>query len=310
MAAVSGLNNDELFQSALRYLTIDRKYQIVSLIEKTPRSATYRCSKEAKSYFVKITNVDLTRLRHWKPGRGELLVQTTKDPRICKIIERAYITEDGNHTEEASGDIRLAIDVSPMIEGKDLWYYRKDKGGKLDIDEVLRLAIPIAEQILSLHEMRIVHRDIKSQNIVIDKEEMPHLVDGEFARSCNTDDEPLSCVGTKFNLAPEVTFKALQNKDLFKLDSFSFGLLLFEMITGNKFLEAYMVAFVNGSEAELSLDALDECKCDPAIKILINSLLKRSPRMRMNMRDALDWLKALQARKNAVKVIPDGKEPV
>lgn len=47
MAAVS-TNSGEIFQRALRYLS-GCKYQIVSLIEKTPRSATYRCSKESWS---------------------------------------------------------------------------------------------------------------------------------------------------------------------------------------------------------------------------------------------------------------------
>ncbi len=306
MSAVSGgPNNDELFACALQYLS-GCEYQDVKLLEETDKVKTYQCTKDNIDYFAKFTAVSVKRLRRWKLDRGEPLVRIVKDPRISKITDRAYITTDGNATKDASDAIRIAIDIFPFKKGEDLWFYI-DKNGPLKMDEVLRFAIPIAEQILSLHQKHIVHRDIKSANILIDENGHPHLADHAFAKNCDTD-EPLTPIGTDGYMAPENYNISLQNKDLYKLDSYSFGVMLYEMIAKGCFSDQVVGFFNAGRIQELPLTYLDKVGCDEPIKKLINGLLKKNPGDRMSMSNALQELRAHQERRAAAKSTPDEKE--
>lgn len=307
MAAVSGSNNEKLFDRALPYLS-RCKYLDIKQLEAAEKVRTYKCKKDDINYFIKFTAVNLMslkKLRRWQLDRGEPLVCTTfNDHRISKITERAYITKDGEVTKYPSNDIYMAIDVSLFIEGEELYAYI-ERNDRLKMDEVLRLAIPIAEQILSLHRSNIVHRDIKSANIMLDKERNPRLVDHEYARICT--DEPLTPCGTY--MAPENYVESPQNKDLYKLDSYSFGLLLYEMITKGCFSYQALKLFNEGKMGELPLNYLDKIGCDPNIKGLIKGLLERKPEERMSMSAALQALKAHpQAQRAVLKNQPDEKE--
>lgn len=54
------------------------------------------------------------------------------------------------------------------VEGKDLYDYVQEKG-RLTQDEALDLIIPIVQAVAYAHEQGVIHRDIKPQNIMLDK---------------------------------------------------------------------------------------------------------------------------------------------
>ncbi len=296
-------NKEDIFQIALQYLG-RCEYRDFRKIHETSKARHFRCMKNTDNYFVRVC-ADLRCFKRWGPRRGELLVQTAKDPRIRKIEARFFLTSEGR-IATGEKNVLMVVDVFPFIEGESLSHYIK-RNPQLKIDKVLEIAIPIAEQILSLHRERIVHRDIKPMNIMLDCKGIPYLMDNEFAK-CNGLKEPLTPLGTIHYMPPEILNKPLQkNDDLFKLDSFSFGLTLFEMICGMRFREQKMRAFSEGTE-ELDLDKHLDNKCDLNIKELIKGLLQRDPRGRMSMSDALQALKAYQALRAAAKSTPDEKE--
>lgn len=78
-----------------------------------------------------------------------------------------------------------------------------------------------------VHDRKILHRDIKGQNIFLTKNNTIKLGDFGIARVLNkTQDKARTVVGTPYYLSPEI----IENKPYsFKSDVWSMGVLLYEM---------------------------------------------------------------------------------
>ena len=90
----------------------------------------------------------------------------------------------------------------------------------------------IAELILaieSIHNLDCIHRDIKPDNILIDKNGHIKLSDFGLAKISDTHNKNFSCVGTAYYVAPEVLNKNGYDKDI---DWWSVGIIFFEMLVG------------------------------------------------------------------------------
>lgn len=126
----------------------------------------------------------------------------------------------------------LAI-VTEYIHNGSLFSYihSESRRKKLTGSHRTLISMAIAHAMDELHKLGIIHRDLKSLNILLDKEFLPRLGDFGIARYMN-DDEPMTMrLGTPHWMAPE-TLKGDKNYGP-EVDVYSFGMLLYELLTNS-----------------------------------------------------------------------------
>src|SRR4051794_13682845 len=121
--------------------------------------------------------------------------------------------------------------VFEYVEGETL-KDRIRRMGRLPVPEAVAYAIEIARALQAAHDRRIVHRDVKPQNVLIDEEGTAKVTDFGIARSLT--EEGLTAdgrvLGTTDYVSPE---QALGHDVGPQSDLYSLGIVLYEMLTGD-----------------------------------------------------------------------------
>jgi len=117
-----------------------------------------------------------------------------------------------------------------LVEGQSLKEVLSGKA--LPLDRILEMGIQICEGLQAAHESGITHRDIKTSNILIDSHGRARIVDFGLASVIGTDQltKTGSTLGTIGYMSPE---QVRGDKIDHRTDLFSFGVVLYEMITGH-----------------------------------------------------------------------------
>jgi serine/threonine protein kinase len=121
--------------------------------------------------------------------------------------------------------------VFEYVEGETL-KARINRIGALDTQEALAYAIEVARGLTVAHARKMVHRDIKPQNVLIDAEGRAKLTDFGISRQLEQDGMTATgrVLGTTDYVAPE---QAMGHGADQRSDIYSLGVVLFEMLTGH-----------------------------------------------------------------------------
>lgn len=120
--------------------------------------------------------------------------------------------------------------VMEYIDGMDLKEYLKQHG-RLSEQEALNFSIQIATALKHAHENNVIHRDIKPQNIMINRNRVAKLTDFGIAKGASTStiNGTKDVIGSVHYLSPEQARGGYIDD---KSDIYSLGVVMYEMITG------------------------------------------------------------------------------
>src|ERR1700674_5167939 len=157
-------------------------------------------------------------------GREARSASALNHPNICTIYE----------INEANGRAFIAME---LVVGKTL----RDllASGPLPMREAIEIAAQVAEGLTKAHEAGITHRDLKPENLMVSDDGFVKILDFGLAKLaspsgsdiCTTSTTPGLVLGTVGYMSPE---QASGDQLDFRSDQFSFGLVLYEMVTGKR----------------------------------------------------------------------------
>ncbi|MDD2969327.1 MAG: Stk1 family PASTA domain-containing Ser/Thr kinase [Lachnospiraceae bacterium] len=118
--------------------------------------------------------------------------------------------------------------VMELVEGITLKKYIEKKA-RLSVKEAISIAIQVSMGIEAAHNNRIIHRDIKPQNIIISREGKVKVTDFGIAKAATSNTITSNVMGSVHYTSPEQARGGYSDE---KSDIYSLGITLFEMLTG------------------------------------------------------------------------------
>ena len=192
------------------------------------------------------------------------------DPeRLARFQREAEVLASLNHPniaaihglEEAEGTRALVLE---LVEGPTL--ADRIKRGPIPLDEALPIAKQIAEALEAAHEAGVIHRDLKPANIKVREDGTVKVLDFGLAKALDpspTGDPSQSptltaaatqmgvIMGTAAYMSPEQASGETADK---RSDIWSFGVVLFEMLTGQRLFTGKTMSHVLGGVLRVDPD--------------------------------------------------------
>ncbi|KAM4802057.1 serine/threonine-protein kinase Nek1 isoform X5 [Urocitellus parryii] len=231
-------------------------------------------TEDGRQYVIKEISISRMSSKEREESRREVAVLANmKHPNIVQYRE----------SFEENGSLYIVMDY---CEGGDLFKrINAQKGILFQEDQILDWFVQICLALKHVHDRKILHRDIKSQNIFLTKDGTVQLGDFGIARVLNSTVElARTCIGTPYYLSPEICENKPYNN---KSDIWALGCVLYEMCTLKHAFEAgnmknLVLKIISGSFPPVSLHYSYD------LRSLLSQLFKRNPRDRPSVNSILE----------------------
>lgn len=254
-------------------MQIGGRYEIIETIGTGGMGSVYKAHDQKTGMYVAI--------KHLKPeavakdasivkrfSREAEALRQLDHPNIVKILDTDYI--------EAEHFL-----VMELVSGGSLAQKIRENH-RLSVDEVVRLGLELSDALTRAHHMRIIHRDIKPANVLIAEDGTPRLTDFGVARLDNEERMTQSgvAIGTLDYIAPEGLNGVVDDP---RSDIWSFGVMLFELLTGQRPFVGKNISQVVKSILVDNPPDLETLRPDAPITLidLIGRMLQKDPAQRI-----------------------------
>lgn len=187
--------------------------------------------------------------------------------------------------------------VMEYVDGITLKDYIQKKV-RLTMDEAIDFSIQIASGLKTAHENHIIHRDIKSQNIMVSKDGSIKVTDFGIAKMATSDTLKSAAFGSVYYISPEQARGGFVDE---KSDIYSLGITMYEMVTGR-------VPFDGDTSVAIALMQIQEEITPPRQifsdiytsleKIILKATQKKPERRYLTVNALIADLKRVQANPN------------
>ena len=211
--------------------------------------------------------------------------QVLRERQILGQLHHPFICE----LVASNQDDHFLYMLQEYCAGGELFSLLERQGGKLRESSARFYMSCIADALEYLHENRIVYRDCKPENIMLDQFGYPQLIDFGCAKQFDEDQEnnhylSRTLCGTPRFVSPEmIEPERYGGGHSFPADYWALGILLYEMLMGNNPYE-----FDGMSEMDVYESIVDESftpslsdDVSPAVQELVGKLLAHDPQRRL-----------------------------
>ena len=189
--------------------------------------------------------------------------------------------------------------VMELVQGITLKNYI-DMKGKLDIREALNISVQIAAGLSAAHENRIIHRDIKPQNIIMSRDGKVKVTDFGIAKVADSTTVTTTAAGTVHYISPEQARGGYSDE---RSDIYSLGITMYEMVTGRVPFEGETNVAV--ALMHIQSEMVPPRKLEPSIPVSFEKIILKCTQKKPERRYAS--AKELIADLRKVLTHPDGE---
>ncbi len=199
-------------------------YELISQIGSGAFGKTHRVRKGGKVYAMKI----------FKPDAIRTDIDLKRFQRECRALQKIvsdHVVRYHDHGVFDDGGVETHFIVMDFVEGHDLARHLQGKSFPRPEAEIRGLLSQVQQGLSDIHKHRIVHRDLKPSNIFLTKDGTVKILDFGLVKMLDYTTLTMTgeMLGTPLYMSPE----EMLGKDVdHRSDLFSFGVLLFYLLTG------------------------------------------------------------------------------
>jgi len=273
-------------KDSIKGTTFAERYQLTEELGRGGMGVVYKAedTKLKRTVALKFLPPELTHIPDVKDRfmREAQAAAALDHPNICTVYE----------FDEAEEKTFISM---AYVEGQSL--RKKLESGPLELDEALRIATQVAQGLQIAHKKGIVHRDIKSANIMVTEDKQAKIMDFGLARM--TGGTLLTQEGTAMGTIAYMSPEQAQGEEVdHRTDIWSFGVVLYEMFGGQlPFMgeqdQAVVYSILNKKPKPLA-----ELRSEIPVSIgqVVDKALEKNPDERYQQIDELlDDLKSISA---------------
>ncbi len=261
------------------YRTIDDKYKLIEIVGEGGMNTVYKAENLDNGELVAIKilkgefNKDKDVVKRF--NMESEAIQKLNHDNIVKVLDIGE--ENGEHYIVM--ELLKPHTLKDVIEASEKYFNNED---------IVDMSLQILNGIKKAHDNKIVHRDIKPQNILIDDEGRLKVSDFGIARvvNSNTMQNLRDAIGSVHYASPEQSRGSLVDE---RSDIYSFGIVLYELATGR-------LPYDGDSAISIAIkhtksDLVDPChlnlNLNPSIELIIKKCIQREPSQRFESIDEI-----------------------